>query len=323
VRIVVIGGSGHVGSFLVPRLVRAGHEVVNLSRGARAPYIDDEAWSDVKQIPVDRAAEDAAGTFGKRVVALEADVVVDMICFTPDSATALVKALRGHSGHLIHCGTIWRYGPSVKQPMREDDTSPPLGEYGTQKAAIAELLAAETASGGLLTTVLQPGHISGPGWMPIGPLGNLDPGVWYALSSGHEIAVPGLGAELMHHVHADDVAQAFQLAVEHRDTAAGESFNVVAPSALTARGFLAIAAGWFGQTARIRSVSWAEFRSATTVEFADASWQHLSRSQYASIEKARTLLGYAPAFEPEAAVLDGIRWLIDHDRLEVANRLVI
>jgi nucleoside-diphosphate-sugar epimerase len=250
-------------------------------------------------------------------------VVVDMICFTPDSATALVEALRGRSGHLIHCGTIWRYGASVRQPMREDDASPPFGEYGIQKAAIAELLAAETRSGGLVTTVLQPGHISGPGWAPIGPLGNLDPAVWYSLSAGQEIAVPGLGAELLHHVHADDVAQAFQLAVEHRDVAAGESFNVVAPSALTARGFLAIAAGWFGKTASIRSVSWAEFKSGTTAEFADSSWQHLSRSQYASIEKARTLLGYDPTFEPEAAVLDGIRWLIDHAQLEVANRLVV
>lgn len=322
-RIVVIGGSGHVGSFLVPRLVRAGHEVINLARGARSPYVDDETWSEVEQISVDRASEDAAGTFGQRVAELEAEVVVDMICFTPDSATALVEALRGRSGHLIHCGTIWRYGASVKQPMREDDTSPPFGEYGIQKAAIAELLAAETRSGGLVTTVLQPGHISGPGWAPIGPLGNLDPAVWYSLSAGQEIAVPGLGTELLHHVHADDVAQAFQLAVEHRDVAAGESFNVVAPSALTARGFLAIAAGWFGKTASIRSVSWAEFKSGTTAEFADSSWQHLSRSQYASIEKARTLLGYDPTFEPEAAVLDGIRWLIDHAQLEVANRLVV
>ena len=322
-RIVVIGGSGHVGSFLVPRLVRAGHEVVNFSRGARAPYFDDEAWSEVEQVPVDRAAEDTAGTFGRRVAALEAEVVVDMICFTPASASALVAALRGRCGHLLHCGTIWRYGPSVKQPIREDDTSPPFGGYGTQKAAIAELLAAETRSGGVVTTVLQPGHISGPGWTPIGPLGNLDPDIWYALSAGEEIAVPGVGAEIMHHVHADDVAQAFQLAVEHRDAAAGESFNVVAPSALTARGFLAIAASWFGQTARIRSVSWAEFQSGTTAEHAESSWQHLSRSQFASIEKARTLLGYAPTFEPEAAVLDGIRWLINHDQLNVANRLVV
>jgi len=322
-RIVVSGGSGHVGSFLVPRLVRAGHDVISLTRGASAPYVDDEAWSQVEQIQVDRAAEDAAGTFGQRVAALGADVVVDMICFTPESAVALVEALRGRSGHLVHCGTIWRYGVSLKQPMREDDTSPPFGDYGTQKAAIAELLAAETRSGGLVTTVLQPGHISGPGWPPIGPLGNLDPDIWYALSAGQEIAVPGLGAELMHHVHADDVAQVFQLAIERRDAASGESFNVVAPSALTVRGFIEIAASWFGQTARIRSVSWAEFRSGTTAAYADSSWQHLSRSQYASIEKARTVLGYSPAFEPEAAALDGIRWLIDHDQLEVANPLIV
>jgi nucleoside-diphosphate-sugar epimerase len=70
-------------------------------------------------------------------------------------------------------------------------------------------------------------------------------------------------------------------------------------------------------------VSWAEFWSSTSADFADSSWQHLSRSQYASIEKARMLLGYAPAFEPEAAVLEGIRWLIDHDRLDVAKRLVV
>ena len=274
-RIAVIGGSGHVGSFLVPRLVRAGHQVVNLTRGARAPYVDDEAWADVESVRVDREAEDAAGSFGSRVAALDADVVVDMICFTPTSASALVEALRGRTGHLLHCGSIWRYGPSVKQPMREDDASPPFGEYGVQKAAIAHLLAEESRSGGLSTTVLQPGHISGPGWPPIGPLGNLDPGVWSALSAGDEIAVPGLGAELLHHVHADDVAQAFQLAVERPDAAAGESFNVVAPSALTVRGFLEIAAAWFGQVARTRSVSWEEFRAETDPEFADASWDHL------------------------------------------------
>jgi hypothetical protein len=51
----------------------------------------------------------------KAVAALEADVVVDMICLTLDSAAALVEALRERSGHLIHCGTTWRYGPSHDQ----------------------------------------------------------------------------------------------------------------------------------------------------------------------------------------------------------------
>ena len=320
-RIAVIGGSGHIGSFLIPRLVRAGHQVLNLSRGTSEPFVQDDAWADVVRVQVDRQAEDLAGTFGHRVASLDADVVVDLICFTPESAGALVEALRGATGHLIHCGSIWRYGVSRKLPVREDDTSPLFGDYGIQKAAIAELLAAETRSGGLVTTVLHPGHISGPGWMPIGPLGNLDPQIWYALSAGEQIAIPGLGAELMHHVHADDVAQAFALAVEHRDAAAGEAFNVVAPSALTVRGYLDIAAGWFGQTPSTRSVTWEEFRTTTTPEHADTSWEHLNRSHYASIDKARALLEYAPVAEPEAAILDGIRWLIEHDQLDVARPL--
>ena len=132
-RIAVIGGSGHIGSFLIPLLIRSGHQVLNLSRGTSRPYVRDEAWSDVSPITVDRDAEDLDGTFGPRVAALHADVVVDLICFTPASATALVEALRGETGHLIHCGSIWRYGVSHKPPMREDDSSPPFGEYGIQR----------------------------------------------------------------------------------------------------------------------------------------------------------------------------------------------
>ncbi len=125
----------------------------------------------------------------------------------------------------------------------------------------------------------------------------------------------------MHHVHAADVAQAFALAIDHRDAAAGESFNVVAPSALTVRGYLAIAAGWFGQPLHTRSVTWEEFRATTTPEFATSSWEHLSRSQYASIDKARSLLGFAPVAEPETAILAGIRWLIENNQLNVARPL--
>ena len=64
-RIVVIGATGHVGTYLVPRLVRAGHDVVALSRGEREPYSPAPEWAFVERISVDREAEDAAGTFGR------------------------------------------------------------------------------------------------------------------------------------------------------------------------------------------------------------------------------------------------------------------
>ena len=45
---LVVGATGHVGSWLVPDLVRAGHEVVAFSRGTREPYRADDAWGDVR-----------------------------------------------------------------------------------------------------------------------------------------------------------------------------------------------------------------------------------------------------------------------------------
>ena len=53
-RVVIIGGSGHVGTYLVPRLVEAGFEVVNVSRGKREPYSPHAAWSSVRTVELDR-----------------------------------------------------------------------------------------------------------------------------------------------------------------------------------------------------------------------------------------------------------------------------
>src|ERR1700709_217253 len=94
-RVVVIGGSGHVGTYLVPRLVEAGHDVVNVSRGQREPYTPNAAWQAVETIAIDRDAEEKAGTFGERIAGLKADIVVDMICFPLPSAKHIVEALKG------------------------------------------------------------------------------------------------------------------------------------------------------------------------------------------------------------------------------------
>ena len=308
-RIVVVGATGHIGTHLVPRLVDAGHDVVAISRGTREPYHPHPAWEQVERMAADRDAEDAAGTFGARVAGLRPDAVVDLVCFTGASAVQLLDGLRSSGAHLLHCGSTWSHGPSALAPSLEDDPKHPVGEYGTAKAAIEALLLAETRGGGLDCTVVHPGHITGAGWPVIGPLGNLDPGVWTALATGAEVLVPGLGAETLHHVHADDVAQVFQRALARRPAAAGQAFHAVADRAVTVRGLAAEAAGWFGLTPRLRHVTWEEFRAATTPEHADASWEHLWRSQVASGAKARAVLGHEPRWTTAAAAREAVAWL--------------
>jgi nucleoside-diphosphate-sugar epimerase len=319
VKVVVVGATGHVGGYLVPRLVLAGHDVVAVSRGASAPYREHAAWASVERVQLDRDAGDADGSFGRAIADLHADVVVDLICFTPASALSLVEALRGSGTVLLHCGTIWVHGPSVEVPVTEEARRTPVGEYGTQKAEIERLLLAESRRpGGVQSAVLHPGHITGPGWPMINAVGNLDLDVWEALAAGREVVMPGLGLETVHHVHADDVAQAFQRAVERPAQAVGESFHVVSERAVTLRGLAEQVARTFGQEAQLTVASFEDFRAQRSPESADASWEHLSRSHSMSIDKARRLLGYAPRWTSVEAIVEGLEWLRANGQLTLA-----
>jgi nucleoside-diphosphate-sugar epimerase len=309
-RIVIIGGSGHVGTYLVPRLVAAGHTVVALSRGRRAPYRPHHAWGQVEQIAVDREAEEAAGTFGERVRALRPDAVIDMICFSLASARQLVEALRGEVGHFLHCGTIWVHGPSAEVPTSEAQPRRPFGAYGEQKAAIEAYLLDEARRGGFPATVLHPGHIVGPGWAPLNPAGHFNPEVFSRLARGDELALPNLGLETVHHVHADDVAQAFERALDGWGAAVGESFHVVSPAALTLRGYAEAMAAWFGQPARLSFLPWEQWRATVSDDEARATWDHIAHSPSCSIAKAERLIGYRPRYRSLEAVTEAVEWLI-------------
>lgn len=314
-RIVVIGGSGHIGTYLVPRLVSAGHEVIVVSRGDRAPYQPHAAWQAVRRVAIDRPAAEARGEWGTQLRALHPDAVVDLICFTVESAQLLVEALRGQVHHLLHCGTIWVHGPSVEVPTTEEQPRRPFGEYGVQKAAIEAYLLAEARRSGFPATVLHPGHIVGPGWPPLNPAGHFDPQVFARLARGEELALPNFGLETVHHVHADDVAQAFTQALAHWSSAVGESFHVVSPAALTLRGYAEGMAAWFGQPARLRFLAWEAWRATVTAEQAAATWDHLAHSPNCSSAKAQRLLAYRPRYSSLEAVQEAVRWLIDHDSL--------
>jgi len=309
-RVVIIGGSGHVGTYLVPRLLAAGHEVINISRAQREPYHTHGAWRSVQQVNADRAAEDAQGVFGQRVRDLEPDLVIDMICFSLASAQQIVECVRGQVQHFLHCGTIWSMGHSVEVPATEETPRHPFGEYGIQKSAIQDYLLEQARRYNFPATVLQPGHIVGPGWIPINPAGNLDPGVFTRLAHGEEVALPNLGLETLHHVHADDVAQSFMQALANRSVSLGEAFHVVSPAALTLRGYAESVAAWFGQPARLKFLAWDEWRTTVSGDYAAQTWDHIAHSPNASIAKAQRLLDYQPRYTSLQAIYESLQWLV-------------
>ena len=315
-RVVIIGGSGHVGTYLVPRLVEAGHQVVNVSRGSAKPYSPNAAWAEVDTVTIDRTAAETDGSFGAAIAALEPDVVIDMICFTLESAKHLVEALRGRVQHFIHCGTIWVYGHNTAVPATEDQQLNPFGEYGTQKAAIETFLLDQARRHNFPATVFRPGHIVGPGWNPLNPAGHFNPEVFSKLARGEELVLPNFGLETIHHVHADDLAALVMAIIANRSTAVGEAFNAVSPQAINLRGYAEAMSRWFGHEPRLSYQPFDTWKTTQDPKEAQGTWEHIARSPSHSMAKAHRLLGFTPRFSSLEAVKEAVAWLIDNGRVE-------
>ena len=315
-KVVIIGGSGHVGTYLVPRLVVAGHKVVNVTRGQRPPYQPNGAWAEVEQVVIDRDAAEAAGTFGAEIAALSPDIVIDMISFTLKSTRHLVEALRGKVTHFLHCGTIWVYGSNAEVPATEDQKLNAFGAYGLGKAEIETWLLAEARRSGFPATVFRPGHIVGPGWAPLNPAGHFNVETFSEIARGEELILPNFGLETVHHVHADDVAQMVMRAIAARGQAVGEAFNTVSAQAVNLKGYAAHMFRFFGHTPRISFMAYDAWRRRVSDKDAEATWDHIVRSPSHSIEKAKRLLGYAPRYSSFEAVEEAVRWLVANGQVE-------
>jgi nucleoside-diphosphate-sugar epimerase len=93
-RIVVIGGTGFIGHFLVPQLLDAGHEVAIVHRAESSTPIPNAA----RVIHGDRRrlTESAAALRG-----FEPDVVIDLILSSGRQATELMAVFRGYADRVV------------------------------------------------------------------------------------------------------------------------------------------------------------------------------------------------------------------------------
>jgi nucleoside-diphosphate-sugar epimerase len=303
-RIVIIGGTGHIGSYLVPALVRGGHDVVCVARGVSTPYFADPAWERVEHCHADRDALDKDGAFGALVAGHRPGAVIDLTCFMPDSARHMLQALRGGGAHLLHCGSVWAYGPRSGAPLDETAPRAPYGVYAEWKAQIEALLLAQDT---VAATVIHPGQIAGRYWWPVNPAGNLNPGVFAQLARGEPLALPDGGRATLHFAHASDIADAFMRALEARGIAAGHSFNVASPLPVPLRDYAQEVAAWHGQHWRPAPGDWRQYYSAQEVQFAE---YFVKYNTGCDSGKAQRLLGWRAAYDGLEAAGEGILHLL-------------
>jgi nucleoside-diphosphate-sugar epimerase len=228
----------------------------------------------------------------------------------------LIEALQGHVRHFLSTGTIWVHGYAEVMPTRESASRRPFGQYGINKNEIEKVLMQAVETQDFPATIIHPGHIVGPGWPCLNPQGNFNLKVFQTILDGDELVLPNLGLESVHHVHADDVAQIFQKAIENPHQSIGESFHAVSSGALTLRGYAEAAYRWFGHQPKLRFMPLADLEKQIESEDFQQTVEHVTRSPCMSIEKARTHLNYEPRHTSLQSCRESVEWMIGNGRLK-------
>ncbi|MFA5863416.1 MAG: NAD(P)-dependent oxidoreductase [Phycisphaerae bacterium] len=298
--ICVIGGTGHIGTFLVPLLVQNGHQVTVLTSG-RTPVPTGSEW---QKVNVKQGRYSPDKTWLDLVAGAGAEVLIDILGVDVPGVYGVVKKT---CRHMIVCGSTWMWGsprivptpPAVQGPC----------EFEGYARRIKEMLATKDAAkrDGIAFTGVMPPNICGPGKIPLDTAGGRDIKVHQAIKNGTPVVLPEGCNTLIGPCDASDIAAIFALAVEHRDAAADEIFNAGSDLALTASEFVETYAQIYKTKIPTPRVSWKRFLRETMPD--PGANYHYREHMCPDISKTRIKLGYSPKFTPQATMERAVEWM--------------
>jgi nucleoside-diphosphate-sugar epimerase len=239
VRVLVTGGTGHIGSYIIPELIAAGHEVTGLARSDTAATALSALGATVRRGDLedfDGLKEAAADSDGVIHAAHRQDLLptggIDAVAAAEvPIMLAYGEALAGTGKPLVAAGSIGSPG-YLGRPATEQDPALPGGEEhtGTLRARnIVETTVIGLAEHGVRSSIVRIANIAHSTTDQTGFLQQL---IALAKEKG-VIGYPGDGANQWNAVHARDAASVFRLALEKGP--AGRYWHAVTDGAIPLR----------------------------------------------------------------------------------------
>jgi nucleoside-diphosphate-sugar epimerase len=96
-------------------------------------------------------------------------------------------------------------------------------------------------------------------------------------------------------------------AIKAGSAAQGEGFHAVSPRALSLRGYAKEAARWYGKEADLHFEPYDAWKSRFASKDAEATLTHILHSPTGSMEKAKKLLDFSPAYSSLDAVRECLK----------------
>ena len=253
-RILLIGGSGHVSGAVARAAVDAAHEVWAITRGRR-PLPEG-----ARPLIAERH-DDAAMTAALEAAGGHWDLAVDCIGFNAEDVRQDLRLLRHRAAHFVFISTDFVYDPALRRfPQPEAAEGYETAQaYGRDKRR-CELALLDGDAGAMAWTIVRPCHIYGP-TSELGclPMHGRDPQLIARLRAGEALRLVGGGYFLQQPVCADDLARTI-LSVAASPRAARAIVNVAGPDIIESRHYYRIIAEALGVPLTIEEVPVADYR---------------------------------------------------------------
>jgi len=215
-RYVVTGGAGFIGSHLVERLQRDGHEVVALD--AFTDYYDPARKEenaagfevlrlDLASDPLDGLFTGAAGIFhlaGQPGTRSFGPVFADYLVRNPLATQRVFEEALAAGVPVVYASSSSVYGDAERYPTPEDLELRPLSPYGITKLACEQLAAAYERSHGLHAVGLRYFTVYGPRQRPDMAMTRIAE----ALAAGRPFELYGDGSQSRSFTYVADVVEA-------------------------------------------------------------------------------------------------------------------
>jgi 2'-hydroxyisoflavone reductase len=221
-RILILGGTGFLGPYLVHNARQRGHSVSILTRGRREPGLFESSFEGVEHLIGDRAQPDGlAATRGKTW-----DVVIETSGYRHPWTRDAAQQLRGSAGRYLYVSSTGVFWPYHSVDIAEDGRvlladDPPQAQptYGVMKALSENEVRSAFGSNAV---IVRPGYIVGPGdtsdrwtYWPV------------RVARGGEIMVPGTRDDQVQYIDVRDLTEWMIRLVEDGTTG---TFNAVGPA---------------------------------------------------------------------------------------------
>jgi len=301
---VVIGGTGHIGSFLTRMLAEDGQEVLVISTGRTSSHVEADPKS-VRFVRTRYSEMLASGEFASMLRDEGVDAVVDIL--QGDTHSVYDACRDSGVDQLVACGSVWMFGRPKVVPTPE--IAQTECEFEGYKQRYADMLEAVSRSkkDGYSFSAIMPPNICGPGKIPLDCLGGRSIEAHRAYQRGGPVVLPFPGTNLIGPCDAEDVARGFFCALKNKGAAAGEIFNVGSPYALSAEKFVEVYGQIYNTTIPIGYVSAEKYISEISRDVG-ANF-HFTAHMCPDISKISERLGYKPAYTAERTMERAVEWM--------------